>query len=139
MQSFIPRRAIVTTEITTEIRRFIRWNTRDVEHRSHTIGTKRCQPKAIPCQALSSALFARKKTSSLILVDFIKGQMERTEEHQVSFDQMKALLAKEALLTFPDFKEEFQINANASKHSSPLQLETATGTNKLYNNRKRVL
>ena len=36
-------------------------------------------------------------------------------EHQQAFDQMKALMAKETLLTFPDFNEEFEIHTDASK------------------------
>ena len=38
-----------------------------------------------------------------------------TQEHQVAFDQMKALIAKETLLTFPDFSKEFEIHTDASK------------------------
>ncbi len=38
-----------------------------------------------------------------------------TQEHQESFDQMKALIAKETLLTFPDFSQEFEIHTDASK------------------------
>ena len=34
---------------------------------------------------------------------------------QVAFDQMKALIAKETLLTYPDFNKEFEIHADASK------------------------
>ena len=37
-----------------------------------------------------------------------------TAEHQESFDQMKALIAKETLLTFPDFSKEFEIHVDAS-------------------------
>jgi hypothetical protein len=38
-----------------------------------------------------------------------------TTEHQESFDKMKALIAKETLLTFPDFSKEFEIHTDASK------------------------
>jgi hypothetical protein len=36
-------------------------------------------------------------------------------ERQESFDKMKALIAKETLLTFPDFSKEFEIHTDASK------------------------
>ena len=45
---------------------------------------------------------------SIILVDLFKSQVERDDEHQQEYDQMKVLLAKETLLTFPDFNEEFE-------------------------------
>jgi hypothetical protein len=32
-----------------------------------------------------------------------------TTEHQESFDKMKALIAKETLLTFQDFSKEFEM------------------------------
>jgi hypothetical protein len=38
-----------------------------------------------------------------------------TTEHQEAFDKMKALIAKETLLTFPDFSQEFEIHTDASK------------------------
>ena len=37
-----------------------------------------------------------------------------TPEHQESFDKMKALMAKETLVTFPDFSKEFEIHTDAS-------------------------
>ena len=38
-----------------------------------------------------------------------------TQLHQDSFEQMKALMAKETLVTFPDFTKEFEIHTDASK------------------------
>jgi hypothetical protein len=38
-----------------------------------------------------------------------------TTEHQEAYDKMKALIAKETLLIFPDFSEEFEIHTDASK------------------------
>ena len=38
-----------------------------------------------------------------------------TQLHQDSFEQMKALMAKETLVTFPDFSKEFEIHTDASK------------------------
>ena len=38
-----------------------------------------------------------------------------TPEMQDSFDQMKAIMAKETLVTFPDFTKEFEIHTDASK------------------------
>jgi RNase H-like domain found in reverse transcriptase len=38
-----------------------------------------------------------------------------TTEHQEAFDQMKAHIAKETLLTFPNFNKEFEIHMDASK------------------------
>jgi hypothetical protein len=38
-----------------------------------------------------------------------------TTVHQEAFDKMKALIAKETLLTFPDFSQEFEIRTDASK------------------------
>jgi hypothetical protein len=35
-------------------------------------------------------------------------------EHQKAFDDMKAMIAKEALLAFPDYAEEFVIHTDAS-------------------------
>ena len=38
-----------------------------------------------------------------------------TPECQEAFEQMKALIAKETLVTFPDFSKEFEIHTDASK------------------------
>jgi hypothetical protein len=38
-----------------------------------------------------------------------------TSECQEAFDQMKAIMAKETLVTFPDFTKEFENHADASK------------------------
>jgi hypothetical protein len=38
-----------------------------------------------------------------------------TTEHQESFHKMTALIAKDTLLTFPDFSKEFEIHTDASK------------------------
>jgi hypothetical protein len=38
-----------------------------------------------------------------------------TDECQASFDKMKAIMAKETLVTFPDFTKEFEIHTDASK------------------------
>jgi hypothetical protein len=38
-----------------------------------------------------------------------------TPECQEAFEQMKALIAKETLVTFPDFTKEFEIHTDASK------------------------
>ena len=38
-----------------------------------------------------------------------------TEEHQEAFDNMKLLIAKETLLTYPDFNKKFEIHTDASK------------------------
>jgi hypothetical protein len=38
-----------------------------------------------------------------------------TPECQEAFDQMKAIMAKETLVTFPNFKKEFEIHTDASK------------------------
>ena len=53
--------------------------------------------------------------SPIILIDVVKVKWKWTQEHQQSFDQMKALMAKETLLTFSDFNEEFEIHTDASK------------------------
>ena len=45
----------------------------------------------------------------------VKVKWKWTDEHQVAFDQMKALIAKETLLTYPDFNKEFEIHTDASK------------------------
>jgi hypothetical protein len=44
-----------------------------------------------------------------------KVEWKWTTEHQEAFDKMKALIAKETLLTFPDFSQEFEIHTDASK------------------------
>jgi hypothetical protein len=36
-----------------------------------------------------------------------------TTEHQIAFEQMKALIAKETLVTFPDFSKEFEIHTDS--------------------------
>jgi hypothetical protein len=36
-------------------------------------------------------------------------------EHQEPFNKMKAFIAKETLLIFPDFSKEFEIHTDASK------------------------
>jgi RNase H-like domain found in reverse transcriptase len=38
-----------------------------------------------------------------------------TPECQDSFENMKAIIAKETLVTFPDFTKEFEIHTDASK------------------------
>jgi hypothetical protein len=38
-----------------------------------------------------------------------------TPECQEAFDQMKAIMAKETLVTIPDFTKEFEIHTDASK------------------------
>jgi hypothetical protein len=38
-----------------------------------------------------------------------------TPECQEAFDQMKAIMAKETVVTFPDFTKEFEIHTDASK------------------------
>jgi RNase H-like domain found in reverse transcriptase len=38
-----------------------------------------------------------------------------THEHQEAFEHMKALMAKEMLVTFPNFNKEFEIHTDASK------------------------
>jgi RNase H-like domain found in reverse transcriptase len=37
-----------------------------------------------------------------------------TEEHQKAFDTMKKIIAKEVLLAYPDFNDEFVIHTDAS-------------------------
>jgi RNase H-like domain found in reverse transcriptase len=44
-----------------------------------------------------------------------KGKWKWTPEHQEAFERMKALIAKETFLTFPDFSQEFEIQTDASK------------------------
>jgi RNase H-like domain found in reverse transcriptase len=51
----------------------------------------------------------------LSLLTSSKVKWKWTTEHQESFDKMKALIAKETLLTFPDFSKEFEIHTDASK------------------------
>jgi hypothetical protein len=41
--------------------------------------------------------------------------MEWTPECQDSFEKMKAIMAKETLVTFPNFTKEFKIHTDASK------------------------
>ncbi len=38
-----------------------------------------------------------------------------TKEHQEAFNEIKKVLAKEALLAYPDFSKEFHIHSDASK------------------------
>ena len=38
-----------------------------------------------------------------------------TKEHQTAFDEMKRMIAKETLLTYPDFNKPFEIHTDASK------------------------
>jgi hypothetical protein len=38
------------------------------------------------------------------------------QEHQDAFDQIKTLISKETLLTFPNFNEPFHIYTDASKY-----------------------
>ena len=45
----------------------------------------------------------------------VKVKWKWTDEHQTAFDQLKALIAKETLLTYPDFSKEFEIHTDASK------------------------
>ena len=45
----------------------------------------------------------------------VKVKWKWEPHHQVAFDQLKALIAKETLLTFPDFSKEFEIHTDASK------------------------
>jgi hypothetical protein len=44
-----------------------------------------------------------------------KVKWKRTPECQEAFDQMKAIMAKETLVTFPDFTKEFEVHTDASK------------------------
>ena len=39
---------------------------------------------------------------------------EWTDVHQEAFDNMKKLIAKETLLTYPDFNKPFEIHTDAS-------------------------
>jgi hypothetical protein len=53
-------------------------------------------------------------TISPIIPDFNKKVKRKwTLVHQEAFDQMKVLIAKEALVTFPDFSKEFKIHMEA--------------------------
>jgi hypothetical protein len=45
-----------------------------------------------------------------------KVKFEWRQEHQDAFDQMKTLMSKETLLTFPNFNEPFHIFTDASKY-----------------------
>jgi hypothetical protein len=51
----------------------------------------------------------------LSLMTSAKVNWKWTQECQDSFDQMKAIMAKETLVTFPDFTKEFKIHTDASK------------------------
>ena len=64
--------------------------------------------------SLSVSKLSEPESSSSPLTS-AKVKWKWTEEHQKSFDQMKALTAKETLLTFPDFNKEFEIHTDASK------------------------
>jgi hypothetical protein len=44
-----------------------------------------------------------------------KVKWKGTTECQDSFEKMKAIMAKETLVTFPDFRKEFEIHTDASK------------------------
>jgi hypothetical protein len=46
-------------------------------------------------------------TGTLIHLDIRKIKWKWTEEHRLSFEKMKALIAKETLLIFPDFLKEY--------------------------------
>jgi hypothetical protein len=52
---------------------------------------------------------------SIVIYDISQGKMEWTPECQEAFDQMKAIMAKETLVTFPDFTKEFEIHTDASR------------------------
>ena len=43
-----------------------------------------------------------------------KARWKWTEEHQQSFDKMKRIIARKAMLTFPDFNKPFHVHADAS-------------------------
>jgi hypothetical protein len=45
-----------------------------------------------------------------------KVKFEWHQEHQDAFDQIKTLISKETLLTFPNFNEPFHIFTDASKY-----------------------
>jgi hypothetical protein len=45
-----------------------------------------------------------------------KVKFEWSQEHQDAFDQIKTLISKETLLTFPNFNKPFHIYTDASKH-----------------------
>ena len=45
----------------------------------------------------------------------VKVNWKWTDDHQEAFEQMRALIAKETLLTFPDFSKEFEIHTGAGK------------------------
>lgn len=53
--------------------------------------------------------------SPLSSLTSVKVKWKWLPEHQEAFDQLKALIAKETLLTFPDFSKEFEIHTDASK------------------------
>jgi hypothetical protein len=43
-------------------------------------------------------------------------KFEWRKEHQDAFDQLKTLISKETLLTFPNFNEPFHIFTDTSKY-----------------------
>jgi putative transposase len=45
-----------------------------------------------------------------------KAKFEWRQEHQEAFEQIKTVISKETLLTFPDFNEPFHIYTDASKY-----------------------
>jgi hypothetical protein len=51
----------------------------------------------------------------LSLMTSAKVKWKWTPECQDSFEKMKAIMAKETLVTFPDFTKEFKIHTDASK------------------------
>ena len=44
-----------------------------------------------------------------------KVKFEWTQEHQKAFDDIKSMIAKETLLTYPDFSKPFHLHTDASK------------------------
>jgi hypothetical protein len=52
---------------------------------------------------------------SIVINDISQGKWKWTPECQEAFDQMKAIMAKETLVTFPYFTKEFEIHTDASK------------------------
>jgi hypothetical protein len=55
-------------------------------------------------------------TGTIILTYISKSiKWKWTAEHQEAFEKMKLLIAKETLLSFPDFSQEFEIDTDASK------------------------
>jgi RNase H-like domain found in reverse transcriptase len=53
--------------------------------------------------------------SATVIINFSKVKWKWTTEYQDAIDKMKALIAKETLLTFPDISKEFEIHTDASK------------------------